>query len=65
MKLIKSVTGILKPYVIAIPTFAREKIIFQRTLKTLYECNIKSDLIYLFFASDEEYKKYLDSFSNV
>jgi len=65
MKLIKSVSNILKPYVIAIPTFSREKILFQRTLKTLYECNIKSDVIYLFFASDEEYKKYLDSFSNV
>lgn len=66
MKLIKSKSKeILKPYVISIPTFAREKIIFQRTLKTLYECNIKSDYIYLFLASDEEYKKYLDSFFNV
>lgn len=65
MILIKSFSNILKPYVIAIPTFSREKIIFRRTLKTLYECNIKSDFIYLFFASDDEYKKYLDSFSNV
>jgi hypothetical protein len=66
MKLIKSVSKeILKPYVIAIPTYAREKIIFQRTLKTLYECSIKSDYTYLFFASDEEYKKYLDSFSYI
>lgn len=65
MKIIKKQLNILNPYIIVIPTFAREKIIFQRTLKTLYECNIKSDYIYLFLASNDEYKKYLDTYNNL
>ena len=63
MKRIKNVSRIILPYVIAIPTYARDKIIFERTLKTLYECNINASLIYLFLASEIELQKYIDEYN--
>jgi hypothetical protein len=62
MKELLEITLEQKPYIIAIPTYSREKIIFERTLKTLYECNVKSELIHLFLASKKEEEKYLNIF---
>jgi regulator of replication initiation timing len=65
MKLKTKVSKRILPYVIAIPTYARSSIIFKRTLDTLYKSNIDSKLIYLFLASNNEYKDYLNIFKTL
>lgn len=62
MKLINKISRIISPYIICIPTYKRNIIIFNRTLKTLYECNFNSSNIYLFLASDIEYNDYYKEF---
>lgn len=65
MKHITKVSRIITPYIIVIPTYARQEIIYQRTLKTLYECNINSNLIYLFYASNNEMSRYLETYKQI
>lgn len=66
MKLISSKqNNIIQPYIIAIPTYKRNTILFNRTLNTLFNCNINSKYIYLFLASKTEYNLYLKNYDNL
>jgi hypothetical protein len=64
-KLLPPPTKILYPYVIAIPTYRREKIIIQKTLQTLFYHKIDASLITLFLANVDEYNRYVEYFINV
>ena len=55
-------------YVIAIPSYKREKLLLRKTLKTLHDGQIKQSKIVIFVANYEEYKtysKYLSSKSKL
>lgn len=66
MKLISTKpNNIIKPYIIAIPTYKRNVLIFKKTLNTLFNCNINSKYIYLFLASKTEYNLYFKSYNEL
>ena len=54
----KKPTKIITPYVIAIPTYQRNKLIIDKTLRTLFKNNINPKLITLFLANEKEYNTY-------
>ena len=45
-------------YVVAIPTYNRQDVLANKTLKTLIEGNVNKNRIYLFVANKEQYKLY-------
>jgi hypothetical protein len=45
-------------YVVAIPTYNRENIIVDKTLKTLIDGGVKKSKIFIFVANKEQYNKY-------
>lgn len=53
---------LIYPYVIAIPSYQRSKIIITKTLRTLFNYNISPDLITIFLANKGEYIIYSKSF---
>ena len=55
---------LIQPYVIAIPSYKRYKILIQQTLKTLYLNKIDNKLIYLFVANKLEKQKYTEYISS-
>lgn len=65
MKLVNNITTIIKPYVVAIPTYNRYTILYHKTLNTLFNCKIKSNIIYIFLASNHEYEQYINSYINI
>jgi len=65
MKLITTKPNKIKSYIISIPTYARYNIIYNKTLNTLYKCNIIPTKIYLFLANNEEYLKYIASYNSI
>lgn len=48
-------------YIICIPSYKRENVCNEKTLKTLEDNNIKREKIYVFVANKEEYKKYKET----
>jgi hypothetical protein len=65
MKLVNTISTIIKPYVVAIPTYNRYTILYHKTLNTLFNCKIKSNIIYVFLASKHEYEQYINSYINI
>lgn len=49
---------LILPYIIAIPSYQRSKTIISKTLRTLFNHNIQSNLITVFLANKDEYTTY-------
>jgi hypothetical protein len=54
-----------KNYILAIPTYKRQKIIITKTLFLLFQYNIKPSNIYLFLANEQEKKIYTQTLTNL
>lgn len=57
-------SGLVKPYVIAIPSYKRPVILLMKTLRTLYRNRINPKLIYIFLANQEELREYKSLYSD-
>lgn len=64
MQTTTSESGLVKPYVIAIPSYKRSVILLMKTLRTLYRHRINPKLIHIFLANQEELRKYKSLYSD-
>ena len=55
---VKSMKSKSSDYVIAIPSYKREKTLRDKTLKVLQQYKIPKEKIFVFVANKEEYEKY-------
>jgi hypothetical protein len=61
---LQQVNPVIKPYVIAIPSYKRPIILLMKTLRTLYRNNIDPKRIYIFLANQDQLTEYKNLYSD-
>ncbi len=59
-----TVSTLITPYVIAIPSYKRATLLLHKTLKMLYRHKINPRIIYIFLANNQEYQEYTTTYSD-